>query len=167
MPNWCSCELRVDGPEAEVGRFTAAARGAGPKYEPEEPGEPSEFCFHSLHPVPDEVVAKGYEPAGYEWEVANWGVKWGAHKPAVVGRSEGGVSYHFQTAWGPPTEFLDKVAADWPALAFTLEFEESSTTRGTACWQNGVLASHHEEEVEYEDEAKDQGEGVLARTAQG
>jgi hypothetical protein len=51
------------------------------------------------------------------------------------------VEYEFSTAWSPPEQFLEKVAVQWPALQFVLEYEEpgmavvccrrrSSTTRG-------------------------------------
>lgn len=157
MPNWCECCLEVEGPEAEVARFAAAARGAGPGYEPGDPDAVvDEFSFHSLYPVPDEVVAKDDDPTVDEWERANWGVKWGACRSQVLGRVQGRISYLFLTPWGPPTEFLDRVAAVWPGLTFSLKHHTGEVgERGVACWR-GVPLSHNEDFDSFTDETGDE-----------
>src|ERR1035438_5932980 len=76
MPNWCQNNLTITGPEAEVQAFKAKAVGHSPWEEPE--GEPDGLNFHSLVPVPEEVLKAGYESAGYDWEQKNWGCKWAA-----------------------------------------------------------------------------------------
>ena len=38
-------------------------------------GEPGRLNFHSLVPVPEEVLKAGYESGGYDWEQKNWGCK--------------------------------------------------------------------------------------------
>jgi len=32
--------------------------------------------FHSLVPVPAEILQAGYEAQGYDWENNQWGCKW-------------------------------------------------------------------------------------------
>ena len=127
MPNWCRNDLEVRGPEAEVARFAAAARGryAWPG-EGGTDGEEEVFCLNALYPTPEDVVAKGYEPAGFDWEVANWGVKWGGWYSTVLESSPGRVHYRIDTPWGPPMEFFARVVADWPGLGFY-------TRRGMVC----------------------------------
>jgi hypothetical protein len=62
MPNWCRNNLTMTGPEADIQAFKAKAVGHSPWAEPE--GDPGLLNFHSLVPVPDEVLKAGYDPAG-------------------------------------------------------------------------------------------------------
>src|ERR1019366_6470474 len=116
MPNWCSNNLTITGPKADVEAFKAKAVGHSPWEEPK--GEPDALNFHSLVPVPEEVLIAGYEAGGYDWERANWGCKWGASDPGILNEWTGHVEYEFHTAWSPPIEFLQPVAVQWPSLVF-------------------------------------------------
>lgn len=80
--------------------------------------------FHSLVPIPREVLAAGYEKAGYDWERENWGCKWGACHAELVDEWEGHLIYTFDTAWSPPTAFLKKLGPRWPVIVCVLEYEE-------------------------------------------
>jgi hypothetical protein len=122
MPNWCLNKLTITGAQADVQAFKAKAVGHSPWLEPE--GNPDALNFHSLVPIPEELLKAGYDSAGYDWEMANWGCKWGASGPGILVEREGHVEYEFCTAWSPPTEFLKKVAVQWPSLVFVLAYEE-------------------------------------------
>ena len=123
MPNWCLNKLTITGPEADIRSFKEKAAGTCPWSKPEET-EVEALNFHSLVPVPDEVLKAGYEAAGCDWERKNWGCKWGADETTIV--DEGGtcITYEFYTAWSPPIAFLEKVAVQWPSLQFVLSYEE-------------------------------------------
>ena len=54
-----SNKLTITGPEADVQAFKAKAVGHSPWEEPE--GDPDALNFHSLVPVPEEVLKAGYE----------------------------------------------------------------------------------------------------------
>jgi hypothetical protein len=71
MPNWCSDKLTIIGPGTDVQAFKTKAVGDSPWEEPEE--EPDVLNFHSLVPVPAEILKAGYCDAGLDWERANWG----------------------------------------------------------------------------------------------
>ena len=122
MPNWCTNKLVVHGPHEDVKRFKEKATGHSPW--PADEGEKSVLNFHSLVPIPPEVLSAGYEQAGYEWELRNWGCKWGACSAALVDEWEGHLEYAFETAWSPPIPFLSKLASSWPTLIFLLDYEE-------------------------------------------
>ena len=110
---------------------------------------PSPLNFHSLAPVPARLLARTYggeaeaeaeaaaglvvdvtapNHSGYNWEHANWGMKWGAvhARRERVGPTE--VRYRFDTAWVPPVRFFTNVSARFVALKFdlwaTIEHEE-------------------------------------------
>lgn len=131
------------------------------------------LSFHRLYPVPSDVrswpydrgitaeVAKatGLKPpdlSGYEWENKYWGVKWGACD-AQLNDHGNEVEYLFDTAWGPPIEWLNHVAEQWPGLSFSFRYEESGMGFcGDALWEGGVCIEHnqdcmHPDEEEDED----------------
>ena len=56
MPNWCHNKLTIMGPEADVRSFKEKATGRCPWLKPDET-EVEVLNFHSLVPVPDEVLA--------------------------------------------------------------------------------------------------------------
>ena len=145
MPNWCANKLTIRGPAAEVLAFKEKAVGHSPWSRPEElvNVEPSVLNFHSLVPVPDEVLAAGYEAAGYDWEKKNWGCMWGANDTLVVDEWERVVMYEFNTAWSPPTEFCVAVAKQWPTLVLILEYEEPGCAfKGLAKFQGEKHEDH-------------------------
>ena len=59
MPNWCLNKLTITGQQADIQAFKTKAVGHSPWEAPE--GEPDVLNFHSLVPVPDEVLQAGYE----------------------------------------------------------------------------------------------------------
>ena len=141
MPNWCSNSLTITGPRADVQAFKTKAVGHSPWEQPE--GKPDVLDFHSLVPVPEQVLQAGYESAGYNWEKENWGCKWGAEGPTIVDEWEGHLEYEFYTAWSPPIEFLQKVAVQWPALVLILAYEEPGTAyKGLAKFQGEIHEDH-------------------------
>ena len=137
MPNWCLNKLTITGPEADVQAFKTKAVGHSPWEEPE--GEPDALNFHSLVPIPENLLAAGYDGARYDWEMANWGCKWGASGPGILDEREGHVEYEFYTAWSPPENFLQTVAVQYPKLQFVLEYEEPGMAyKGPAKFQGDL-----------------------------
>jgi hypothetical protein len=122
MPNWCNNTLRVTGPKADVARFKKQAVGHSPW--PKVSQNAEALNFHSLVPIPAQVLSAGYEAAGYDWERDNWGCKWGACNPELLDDSDRELLYQFDTAWSPPITFLGSAAKQWPTLNFVMEYEE-------------------------------------------
>ena len=125
MPNWCSNTLRIFGPDEAVVRFKEQAAGYSPWTQVREQ-EQNLLNFHSLVPIPPEILSAGYNDAGYHWEREQWGCKWGACETQLVDEWEGHLHYAFETAWVPPIPFLEKLAPQWPTLKFLLDYEELS-----------------------------------------
>jgi hypothetical protein len=101
-----------------------------------------QLSFHALVPVPDKVLAAGFDPAGYDWERKHWGCKWGAldikvqHCPMPKGAK---VIYKFKTPDSAPIALFDVVAKDHPALRLILKAKyEGETTSTTTTWEQGV-----------------------------
>ncbi len=145
MPNWCHNQLTISGPAEDVQRFKEKAVGHSPWLRAEEvgPQEPDLLNFHSLCPVPEELVKQGYGEAGYRWERENWGCKWGARETQILDEWNGAILYQFDTAWVPPLEFIEHVSKDWPQLAFELDYTEGGMGfKGMAKAQGGQLDDH-------------------------
>ncbi len=145
MPNWCENVLTVVG--KDVAEFDAKFKGKPvlwPLGKVEKYGLSEEeiaeqerlsleeynntephYSFHALHPVPDEIVAQGFDMAGYNWCIANWGTKWNLAEDVMCEKVDDHLYvYHFDTAWGPPAIWLDHVAELFPELRFELAYHE-------------------------------------------
>lgn len=143
MPNWCFNHLTVTGPTDDVARFKDQAVGFCPWGSVPADNVPEVLNFHSLVPIPADVLAAGYPAAGYDWEQVHWGCKWGACHASVVDPWEGGVFYEFDTPWSPPLPFLEQVSRAWPTLVFELDYEEPLMAyKGEARAEAGVLIDH-------------------------
>ncbi len=141
MPNWCNNKLVVFGPDVDVERFKEKAAGNSAWHA--EDGEKNVLNFHSLVPIPPEVLSAGYEQAGYKWELRNWGCKWGACSAQVLDEWEGHLEYVFDTAWSPPIPFLSKLAPEWPTLTFLLDYEEMGMGfKGISKMQGEAVEDH-------------------------
>jgi hypothetical protein len=109
MPNWCENKLQVTGFEngKETQAFFERHKGEG------------DLSFEKAAPYPQ---GSGWD---YDWCCENWGTKWDADgAQAYVGERD--LTYHFETAWSPPLQWLKTVAAQYPKLRFTLRYDESS-----------------------------------------
>lgn len=189
MPNWCMNNLAVYGPEDDVAAFKAVAGGRTHCYKSwnsqgewpvfdhirmlafydEAPplGEPSDFSFHALDPVPQEVLKLPYDQksaskiveilnlddkdviSGYNWETTNWGVKWGCTEAELTHSESSCVLYSFQTAWGPPVEFFQTISKEWPTLCFELDWSEPGMAfEGKAVWVDGEMTENESWDME-------------------
>lgn len=121
-------ELEITGDAGELRRFQdrADARFAPPsERDPYNESSLTPLSFHRLLPVPADISARDYGTpgGGYEWQKANWGVKWGAAN-AVLDEEQDALIYSFDTAWYPPLPLLRRVSADYPKLTFQLAFTQ-------------------------------------------
>lgn len=60
----------------------------------------------------------------YQWCVKNWGTKWDVKNYCKPEVSKNEIIYHFDTAWGPPIEFIMNIAPLFHKLKFWLEYSE-------------------------------------------
>ena len=143
MPNWCSNELRVSGPEADLKRFIAQATGFNPWSVPSLKDKPSPLNFHSLVSVPEHILKLGYANSGNDLEVKNWGARWGACDVETVDGDDDYIIYHFDTALGPAVEFVRNVRLLWPTLTFILDYDEPGNGFKGICKGAGDQFENH------------------------
>lgn len=103
MPNWCECDLMVEGPAETIAEFLKAVRGENGAVDfdriipyPEKYKEMDRFAA-AWDTLPAEEKARterlrdGYNSGGYEWCVENWGTKWSACRELVGAVQEWGI----------------------------------------------------------------------------
>lgn len=157
MTTFCKNKLTVFGPSKEIPEFVRAAEGREPAWpDATRPTYVEDFCFHSLYPVPEDVIAAGFDEAGYDWCSKFWGTKWGSVQSKIMNWQTNQVTYTYSTAWEPGFSFLKKLSARFPNLYFALSYAETPP-RGRLLYKGGELLLNLEEdppELENEDDSR-------------
>ena len=124
MPNWCENYLEVCGSEDEVAKFMK-----------ENMNEDNELSFQMSVPNPNGEYNN-------LWSIENWGTKWEANETQLDDRG-----IHFETAWGPPSAWLEKVAEKYSSLQFTMRYAEGGQDfSGLIEYQNGECITEEDGE---------------------
>lgn len=111
MPNWASCSLLLEGAEKDIQAFQKTMNT------PNAQGEIVPFSFHQTVPRPPKVD-------WYEWNIAHWGSKWDGCEVEIVENNLQRIFIRFQTAWSPPTVWLELMIRKFPGLTGTLAYCE-------------------------------------------
>lgn len=93
-----------------------------------------------------ELLQKYGSDNWYDWSIENWGTKWDASEARVdVDGSEDVAEIDFETAWGPPSEFVKTLAAKFPMFRITLMYAEPGMCfGGTRVYDKGELVDAFE-----------------------
>ena len=91
----------------------------------------------------------------YNWNVRNWGTKWDIcasdgdkySNTTLEVTEDGDLMYHFETAWSPVLEIIDKLAKMYPELQFDYEYEEEQGWGGTHTWVDGEVTDTEEWDI--------------------
>jgi hypothetical protein len=144
MPNWCANTLNIDT-TTEGGKILAKA------FTPtklDDQGNLYATPFNDLMPCPEELrVTAGFFGNGtaesekmqaiykankekygyqhwYDWQIANWGVKWDAKVEGFDDSNPEESYFYFDTPWGAPVEFFAWFAEQYPDARFENEYTE-------------------------------------------
>ena len=165
MPNWCSNTLWVEGNSEQLKDFKSKTT------KPADHNQPNriEFTLEGLYTTPPELMGEaafgqsenseelvekfGYSD-WYSWRVNKWGTKWDVCESDIYENSDREFMVVFDSAWAPPTNWLEHVAPQFPELKFKLAFMEPGMGFcGQATWdvENGF--DLEETELEWQDES--------------
>jgi hypothetical protein len=176
MPNWCSNTLWVEGNPEQLKEFKTKTTKQSDHNQPNR----IEFTLEGLYPTPPELMKENafgqsenseglVEKFGfsdwYTWRVNSWGTKWDVCESDIYEDSDKDFMVVFDSAWAPPTMWLEHIAPQFPELRFKLAYSEPGIGFcGQATWdvENGFdsdeseLEWQHEngEPVEYDSEAE-------------
>lgn len=144
MPNWCHNTLEVRGDEKDLHEWVERASSFVPPDDPQ--ADPQPLWFEAFYPAPDEE--------DFDWYSRHWGTKWDAcfsdplvssERKRAFSLRQGEARYRFDTAWAPPTLWLEKVAGDFPRLRFSMTFGEPGMDFG------GRVEYHDGEIIDWEE----------------
>jgi len=94
-----------------------------------------------------------------DWHCDNWGCKWevDAEYQEIGG---GAVMYTFDSAWSPPTRFIENICDQYPLVRFFLEYSEPGNDfEGELEAEGGVVTLNVEREYSGNEE-DDENEGM-------
>jgi hypothetical protein len=178
MPNWCLNRLTVSGDKHEINKFKELTL-----VKPEKSSELN-FTMEVLYPTPSELLEQtspamwrgdeldvegklefekkieeikekyGYTD-WYNWRVDKWGTKWDAAESCICDDEDELFSVEYDTAWAPNIAWVQYVAKAFPALQFTLTFEEPSMDFCGIYEVKGEDEDLMESELEYVDPETD------------
>jgi hypothetical protein len=168
MPNWCSNKFSVTGEPEQLAVFLQALEDRVFSFQklvpmPEDLRNISTggcqingVMHHQWLETPDgpkalteEFKRDLLEKHGcldwYSWSCANWGTKWDVREGVKLHGSlkDGELYCHFDTAWSPPTEFLNTLSKKYPELTFTLYYAEG----GVGFWGSYTVTNGEGEEI--------------------
>ena len=146
MPNWCNNTLELASQDDDqvkeiIERLVDQ--------------ENRSVRFSNIVPVPD-ALEDLYDPEedalnmelygytnSYDFCIGEWGTKWEGSL-----HSYNDYEIHFDTAWGPPTEFMLKLAKEYPTVDFILSYyEEGCVFAGIINYSEGaILCEEHTNE---------------------
>lgn len=140
MPNWCFNVMKVYGSSDELEDFKTNNKLSG-----------NCLSFTCISPRPDDVE-------WYLWNVTNWGTKWDACDPILV-ENDDYLEYSFNTAWSPPTEWLEKCAEKYPNLKIIISCSEENEWLVKYNLERGKLI-----QLEYFDTKEDYLEDIISKS---
>ena len=119
MPNWCSNSITVRGEKEDLDKFESFLNEKDGKEWfdfflpcPQELKDGGPVSFSA---EPDENAKALTEKYGasdwYTWSVNNWGCKWNCDAQDWS-RDGDGISFWFDSPWGPPTELYSFICND-------------------------------------------------------
>jgi len=164
MPNWCSNTLWVEGNPEQLKDFKSKTTKQADHNQPNR----LDFTLEGLYPTPAELMRENAfgqsenseeltEKYGasdwYTWRVSNWGTKWDVCESDIYENSDTEFMAVFDSAWAPPSPWLEYIAPQFPELKFKLAFSEPGMGFcGQATWdvENGF--DMDEAKLEWQDE---------------
>lgn len=131
MPNWCENRLYVRGERDRLADFQQKVAGDPLAYDTPQAKTALVLHFSSVRPTPPELLSAdrkenpGVFPDWYTWRLENWGTKWDLTGVDVCAEiDDTSLTYYFETAWTPPSRWVEFVQKMWPDLKFRLEYYE-------------------------------------------
>lgn len=143
MPNHCQNHLTVNGPAEDVAAFVKATEGHKSLVNAFVPmPKELEGTTSPFRGTPEEAAELRAKFGGvtdwYEWQNANWGVKWGDYDTDLLGQGDDYAVFIYTTPWGPMDRAILSISEKFPTLTFETLFEEpGNSLLGVTIDQNG------------------------------
>jgi hypothetical protein len=143
MPNWCSNNVTITGDTEEVRAFVDRIQ--------DNPGPDGLQLLQTFVPMPSKYVgtvegsprqAADDGLTWWDWQIKNWGVKWGDTNLFIDDACDDYVILNFSTPWGPPVEGLLAISRLFPSLTIVDDWDEESPSKGYLSVRGGVVLTN-------------------------
>ncbi len=125
MPNWCECDLTVNGNKKELSRFK--------KFSATKKSVLDHNKFIS-YPKKFKIL--------YDWCCKNWWTKWGICHAEIAYQNADEILYRFDSTWSPPLPVIETMGKKFPKLEFKLcYFEQGMGFNGMLIVKKGQVVS--------------------------
>jgi len=133
LPNYCDCELKLEGPCGDLDQIEKmwGGRKGLPRNENRRSGDdsrrPDLDIFNHIVPMPKDIdLHEEYPPGGmpqwFNWRVENWGTKWEPSEVEVKRKKLKEMKITFNTAWSPPCPIIIVLGRMFPKVVFKLKY---------------------------------------------
>lgn len=157
MPNWCTNTLVIQGDPEDMEQLVRIVEGDSTPFSLSSVIKMPQELKDQSSPVRDEVVSKSnLEKYGakdwYDWAIKNWGTKWDVDarivsditSPMLPGLRT--ITYEFDSAWNPPLDVYDVLAARFPNTNIYACWDESGCDfAGYRMYRQGELLKQVDE----------------------
>lgn len=157
MPNWCTNTLVIQGDPEEMEQLVRIVEEDSKPFSLNSVIKMPQELKDQSSPVRDEVVGKSnLEKYGakdwYDWAIKNWGTKWDVDarivsditSPMLPGLRT--ITYEFDSAWNPPLDVYDVLAARFPNTNIYACWDESGCDfAGYRMYRKGELLKQVDE----------------------
>ena len=146
MPNWCTNNMVVSGPENEV-------RSIADKLKTKDEDGKTTGQLRNFMPQPTD--AAGELIGGCDWQYDNWGTKWGDCDTELCDEtydipSMSTISINYQTPWGPATGLIKEISRLHPSVTIDIEYEEMGMCFfGVEQYRNGETIYEHHQDYDF------------------
>jgi|SRR3972149_1450363 len=159
MPNWCENTLKVTGSREALDEFKK--RAASRHRDGNGHNRRVALSFNRFVRMPRKLrytTSPQDTPNWYDWSLLNWGTKWDLADVRLSRKKDGTeLLYEFDTAWSPPTQWLESVVKKYPSLTFELNFEEPGMGfAGILVGDGGEIVENRALEVSNQEEEEEE-----------
>ena len=141
MPNHCTTTLHIDGEHIHRQEFVDKNKGFD-WGDTSKKGEYKVLSYHAQVPVPQKHIMSHAKNSSnsdwYSWSNKNWGTKWDTYEEHLTHEKEY-THYSFESAWGSPSEWVQKVSRKFPHLKFNVTWAEEGGDGGRYMFHGGDL----------------------------
>ena len=136
MPNWCSNGVQLKGNVVHRKEFVDKNKGYS-MWDTKKEKDYHDLSFHASVPCLKKHLSSHNKNQGwYAWCIKHWGTKWEAVESYVI-HTEDHTNYSFETAWGSPVAYIQKVSRMYPQIEFHVTWAEEGGEGGTYMFHGG------------------------------
>lgn len=173
MPNHTASRLSILGEEETIKELVEFVKGEGDNF----------FSFEKIKPAPDHIFQGELDQSAkekygknnwYDWNVENWGTKWGAYDQKQVeifnssnalkyicDKSYALADYYFSTAWSPAIPVILELSGKYPKVIIQYSYvDEGYFFAGSTYFEDGCVLDEDNFDIEAYQEKYGEGASI-------